>query len=224
MITEEMMASAAAEMNDAMLRSIPKPEDCQHEFSPQFERKMKRVIYRADHPFQLRILQKVASIILVLFLGFATIMAISPTVRACVFGWIREQYESFISYYFEERPSADSRNAEYYIDCIDDEFHLYQTNTRNGMHFYVYKTDDGNSLHFIYSEDHYDSIFYIKQDNYHVEPVLINGQPGEIYTSIDSTESNCIVWCDEYNHLMFYLSAYLEPEILVKYAENTIKK
>lgn len=224
MITEEMMASAAAEMNDAMLRSLPKPEDCQHEFSPQFERKMKRVIYRADHPFQFRILQKVASIILVLFLGFATIMAISPTVRACVFGWIREQYESFISYYFEERPSADSRNAEYYIDCLDDKFHLFKANTSEDMNFYIYKTDDGNSLHFIYSSDHNDSIFYIKHENYIIKPVLINGQPGEIYTSIDGTESNCIVWCDEYNHLMFYLSAYLEPEILVKYAENTIKK
>ena len=70
----------------------------------------------------------------------------------------------------------------------------------------------------------YDNIFYIKQDNYYIEPVLVNGQPGEIYTSIDGTESNCIVWCDENNHLMFYLSAYLEPEVLINYAENTTKK
>ena len=224
MITDEMMAAAAAEMNDAMLRSLPKPEDCQHEFSRKFEKKMKWVIYRTDHPLQFRILQKVASVILVLFLGFATIMAISPTARACVFGWIREQYESFISYYFEDRPSADSRNTEYYIACLDDEFHLLQSNTSNGMHFFIYKTEDGNSLHFIYSADHYDNIFYIKQDNYYIEPVLVNGQPGEIYTSIDGTESNCIVWCDENNHLMFYLSAYLEPEVLINYAENTTKK
>jgi hypothetical protein len=224
MITEEMMAAAAAEMNEAMLRSLPEPEDCYHEFSAKFEKKMKRVIYRADHPLQFRVLQKVASIILVLFLGFATLMVISPTVRASVFGWIREQYESYISYYFESHPSADSSDSEYYIAGLDDEFQLFQKYDNDGMHFYVYTTQTENQLHFIYSTDHYDNIFYVKQENFYVEPVLINGNPGELYTSIDGTESNCIVWCDEDTHIMFYLSAYLEPEILISYAKSTIQK
>lgn len=65
-ITDEMMAEAAAEMNEAMLRSLPDPDDCHHEFSRKFKRKMKRVVYRAEHLVQFRIMQRVATIFLVI--------------------------------------------------------------------------------------------------------------------------------------------------------------
>lgn len=39
MITDEMLAEAAAELAEAINASLPAPEECHHQFSAKFERK-----------------------------------------------------------------------------------------------------------------------------------------------------------------------------------------
>ena len=46
MITDKMLAQAAAELATAINESLPDPKDCTHEFSAEFERKMKRITRR----------------------------------------------------------------------------------------------------------------------------------------------------------------------------------
>ena len=40
MLSEELMKQAAKELALAMNESLPKPEECQHQFSEEFERKI----------------------------------------------------------------------------------------------------------------------------------------------------------------------------------------
>ena len=54
MITDEMLAQAAAELADAINESLPDPSECNHQFSPRFERKMKRLIHGTNHPIMYR--------------------------------------------------------------------------------------------------------------------------------------------------------------------------
>ena len=220
MITEEMMASAAAEMNDAMLRSLPDQEDFHHTFSTKFERKMKRLIYRTDHPIQTLILQWVASVILVLFVGLATIMAISPTVRANVLGWIREQYESFIAYYFVDEPSSQNRNTEFFIDCLNTEYSLVYSSVEGNIHHQVYEDNNGICIDFTYATNYTQNCFYIKQDNYEIHHISINGKAGDIYISIDGCEKNSVIWFDEESKIMFYIAANIDPDGLISFAER----
>ena len=39
MISEERLRTAARAVSQAMIDSLPEPEDCHHDFSPEFERK-----------------------------------------------------------------------------------------------------------------------------------------------------------------------------------------
>ena len=224
MITEEMMAAAVAEMNEAMLRSLPEPEDCYHEFSAKFEKKMKRVIYRADHPLQFRILQKVASFILVLFLGFATIMAISPTVRASVFGWIREQYESFMTYYYQNSSDSGIRKNEYYIKGLEDEYELIESSADDGKYFHIYKNSNGEVLYFMYSIKYSSETVYVEHSNYTLENALVNSQQADLYIAMDDTKSSCIIWSNDEDSIIFYISAHASPDELISFACNTIPK
>ena len=98
MITDEMIAEAAAELNEAMIKSLPDPHECKHQFSKKFERKMERLIYRVNHPIRYKIVSRVASILLVLLIGFTVVMSCSPTSLSSVIGWIKQVYESFYSY------------------------------------------------------------------------------------------------------------------------------
>ena len=50
MITDEMLRIAAAEADQAIRESLPSPADCDHQFSSEFERKMRHVIRRGRHP------------------------------------------------------------------------------------------------------------------------------------------------------------------------------
>ena len=43
MLSEELLKQAAEELALAMNDSLPKPEQCQHQFSEEFERNMQRL-------------------------------------------------------------------------------------------------------------------------------------------------------------------------------------
>ena len=50
MISEKELREAARRYEKALLADLPEPEDCPATFSPAFERKMKKLILRTDHP------------------------------------------------------------------------------------------------------------------------------------------------------------------------------
>lgn len=223
-ITEQMIAEAAAEMNDAMLNSLPNPDDCRHKFSARFERKMRRVIFRVDHPVPFRIVQRVASIVLVLFIGFATILAASPTVRAAVFGWIREQYESFITYYFDDGISVNKSPATFYISGLPEEYVEIAASNMSDIQTYVYADSAGQFLYFSYSTNPDAANYLVKEDGYSVECVSVLNYPADFFFAEDTSQSNCLIWCNEENRVIFYISAFLEKNELIALAESVSPK
>lgn len=52
MISDKELREAARQYEQALLRALPEPEDCEAAFSPDFERKMKKLIFRVDHPIR----------------------------------------------------------------------------------------------------------------------------------------------------------------------------
>lgn len=223
-ITDKMMSEAAAEMNDAMLRSLPDPNDCHHEFSARFERKMKRVIRKVEHPVLTKVLQRVACVALVLIIGFASVLALSPTVRATVFGWIRERYESFISYYFEDGISANEAAPQYTIGSIPDGYVEIAVSNIPDNQTYIYSNADGQVLSFAYSTNA-DAINYlVKQEGYVVEETTVHDCRADFFRSKNASKSNCIVWYDDEAKTIFYISGYFEMDNLIKLAESVESK
>lgn len=50
MISDQDLRDAARAYENAVLETLPEPEDCSAEFSPAFERNMKKLVFRVDHP------------------------------------------------------------------------------------------------------------------------------------------------------------------------------
>ena len=44
MLPEELLKQAAEKLAHAMIESLPEPEQCQHQFSEEFESKMQRLL------------------------------------------------------------------------------------------------------------------------------------------------------------------------------------
>ena len=85
MITEEMLRIAAAEADQAIRDSLPHPADCDHQFSPRFERKMKRVIRRGRHPVAYKFLHRAACLLVVVTLVGASWLTVDaePSLHGC---------------------------------------------------------------------------------------------------------------------------------------------
>lgn len=219
MITDKMLAQAAAELATAINESLPDPKDCTHEFSAEFERKMKRITRRANHPILYRTLRSVASIILVITIGFGSVLAVSAEARAAVFGWVKEQYESFYEYFFEGEVEL-AESAKYQPGWMPDGCELLTVEETAGGETYIYKDKSGLLAQFYYIYDPDSQKLYIDKVEYISEPVSINGHSGEMYISIYDDETSSIVWTDNSTNTLFYVSGPYEKDTLIKIAEN----
>ena len=214
-----MLAQAAAELATAINESLPDPKDCTHEFSAEFERKMKRITRRANHPILYRTLRSVASIILVITIGFGSVLAVSAEARAAVFGWVKEQYESFYEYFFEGEVEL-AESAKYQPGWMPDGCELLTVEETAGGETYIYKDKSGLLAQFYYIYDPDSQKLYIDTVEYISEPVSINGHSGEMYISIYDDETSSIVWTDNSTNTLFYVSGPYEKDTLIKIAEN----
>lgn len=223
-ITDEMIAEAAIEVNDAMLRSLPATDDCHHHFSARFERKIRRIIRRVEHPVWTNVLQRAAAIVLLLLIGFSSVLALSPTVRAAVLSWIREQYESFISYYWIDSTSDTVPSIRYSLDGIPEEYTLIESSDDVGCYTEIYTNQSGNLLYFSYSLTPTAAHYYVEAENSYVENIIIFGRSADLYISKDSIHNNSIVWYNEDNSVIFYLSALMDKNELIALAESATPK
>lgn len=223
MITDEMLSQAAAELARAINNSLPTPSECTHEFSAVFERKMKRLMRKTHHPILHRTLRAVACFILVIMLGLGSVLTVSAEAREIVFGWVKQQYESFYSYFFEGN-SEISDSTQYIPGWMPVGYELVDSFEIEGGEMYLYHSPDETVAQFFYSSSPSSLKVFIESVDYEKHDTQINGLPGEIYLSNSSVESNVLVWFDNASNTMFNVSGHLAKEELVFIAENILSQ
>ena len=88
MISNEFIRQATEEYLEESMSAIPTENEIDHVFSDRFEKNMESVIKKNKHPQLKRVLRMAASFALVILLAGGSVMAISPTARAAVRGWL----------------------------------------------------------------------------------------------------------------------------------------
>lgn len=90
MITEEMLCAAAARSCEIYVSYLERgytPEN-QHEFSLQFEKKIKKLKRKADHPVFYHATKRIASIVLAILITGGVWIAVDAEARAAFVGWV----------------------------------------------------------------------------------------------------------------------------------------
>lgn len=223
MISDEMLSQAAAKVAVLINESLPEASICNHPFSARFERKMGRIIRRANHPILYRTLRSVASILLVMMFGFGSVLAINAEAREIVFGWVKQQYETFYEYLFEGEANNSETN-KYYPGWVPDGCELVTIQETAGGETYIYTDDQDTLIQFYYIFDPDSQKMFVDTVEYIKESVIINGHSGEVFISLNEAETNSIVWTDNSKNVLFYISGNFEREVLIKMAENVVSK
>lgn len=221
MITDEMLASAAEELVLVMNEVFPDPAKETHHFSLRFKRKMSKLIKKTDHPIRYIWAKRVAGLILALWVGFVVVFAVSPTVRASVIGWIKETYESYIEYFFNDSLSDRAENKEEYnISSLPEGYILSQRVNPDGFCMVVYSNENGDKIDFVYSKDSDAGNMLIKAENAVIVPTYINECEAEMYLPNDPNNATGIIWYDTEKNMMFYLSAVCSKDIIIHMAKS----
>lgn len=223
MISDEMLEKAAAELADVINDSLPNPSECNHQFSAKFEKKMKRLMYKTYHPILYRTLRSVASIVLVIMIGFGSTLTVSAEAREIVFGWVKQQYECFYKYFLEGEVDI-TESATYQLGWVPDGYEFLTSYETAGGEVYIYTDEKDTLIQFTYTSDPNNEMLFVDGISYIKEQVEINNRIGEVYISEDNNTTNGLIWSNETNTIIFFISANCETDTLIKIAESVVKK
>lgn len=219
MITDEMLAAAAKELSLAMIAVFPDQEKEIHNFSIRFNQKMKKLLRQTIHPTSYLWTRRIAGFILALFIGFMVVFTISPSVRAYVIGWIKEQYESYIEYIFPNVRSV-VQGEKYVMTFVPEAYEEIIFIDEENYCLTVYANNLGEKIDFIYSKNPEAGNMMVKLEGSTIINTSINGCQADIYLPDNSENATSIIWYDTDTNTMFYISKVSSIEEIIQLAEN----
>ena len=224
MISEERLRQAAGAAVLALADSLPAPEECQHEFSPGFEQRMRRVLRRGNHPTVYRGLRRAACFLLALLLSGSVWLTVDTEAREAVFGWISERVEGAYHYFFHGDGTSQKQVVRYALSEIPEGYReedVYETDAYMEITYVETATGRYLSLGWFHPsiETETPELFFLTGDMER-EPAQVNGRAAEFYRDDTGNMANVIVWRDEENDTLLYLSGYFDKGNLIGLAEN----
>jgi len=219
-ITEEMLRIAAAEADQAIRDSLPHPADCDHQFSPRFERKMKRVIRRGHYPVAYKYLRRAACFLVAVTLVGASWLTVDAEARGAFFAWVRQQYENFVEYRFEGPAPNDKMATSFAPTWLPEGYEKTKTQSAEGISFKTYCNCAGQVIHFMYSPGADATSLFVVSDQMTMEKVSVGTQEADFYRDADPQNANVLVWHSESGDILFCISASLPRDEMVKIAES----
>lgn len=220
MISDERLREAAREAEEKLLASLPKPEDCEATFSPEYKRKMKKLARRTDHPVIYWVQKAVACILLTILIGGGGILTFSTEARAAFVGWVREIYEEYFVYYFTGDIRSSSEDFAFSPSWLPDGYTESFISELSGQTIMVFENENKEQLTFGYSKNLGYWKLYVDIDNSEVRQVEVSGQIADMYSSSSNESAKHLVWIDENIDCVFFISANLSEDTIVQIAEG----
>ena len=218
-ISDEELTRAAKKVGEAIRKSLPDPETCRHEFSPEFQKKIEVLKEQGRRKEQkIKYLQRACIAATIALCCTGVMLAANPDARAAVSSWIRSIYENAIVYRFTS-DSQETVLPEYEVGYIPDGYEENQ----------VLETHTGKTIIFSNGRDMIFINWYLLSDNMNVEaravdaeliPDKVNDHDAEWIVPNDSSQTTDLLWTDDRRGVGFIVSGYLERAELLKIAES----
>lgn len=225
MVTEEMLRTAAEEAERFVLTTLPCDE--QHKFSSRFERKMAKLLRRANHPVRYQVMRSAAAVVLVLLTLFGAVRTVSPEIGSSSAGWFRQALSSLIQFISPE-PVRPGPRYVYYLAEAPEGYVLQDVlKTENGK-TYIYErhsvlASEGPMIRFSYTYGGDGNGLSAASENYHISAAAVGEYAAEVYIAKNSGEANMILWKNPSEGVSFSISAMLDEQALIELAESVKK-
>lgn len=209
-MSDKELQEAARECEKALLADLPEPADCPAAFSPGFERRMKKLIFRVDHPVRFWLL-RLLPVLLAAGIAAAVLLpkAAEPAPSSEPPAPAEREDTPAPEPPAEEPETAVYRPAWLPEGCAWDREALY-----GGEGMIVYRTPGGAEAVFFYSLGG-------ETEDREGEAVPVGDGTGTLLLGRTKGELNELFWSEE--GVSFWLTAPFTGEELVRVAESVEK-
>ena len=218
MISEEMLREAAKEANQMLTDSLPIDQSCTHEFSNNFQHKMKRIIRSEKHPTFYHSAKYVASFILILLVSTAFFLTFNVEARNKLWNWIITADTYGVTYIFKNKTAVEDIDTDYYISKLPAG---YQEKERFDD-FVVYSNADGQTICFLYSTSSDKGVTWLSLEDMQRKSITFNNYEADLYTALNPEDDSVIIWIDPDTSILFYISGCLSAEELIILANSIV--
>lgn len=219
-VSEERLTQSILEYDDVLMASLPNPSECVHVFSESFERKMRKLIRKADHYVAYKVLRYAASVLITFLLSASLFLTFNSEARAAVVDWIKEYAHGVYNYFFTAEETEIS--ADYALGWVPDGYELVNSFEHLTGKSFNYHNQDGKKLYFAYSKGTKDISFTAGDGTYIEKHIFEDGFQVDIYLSQTENKANGITWISEDENILFTVSAYENEDVLVQIAKCVI--
>ena len=191
----------------------------EHDFSPAFEKKMRKLIRRADHPIRYRVAYAAACLLLAAVLSGCTVLAISPEARVAFVGWTREMYETWFVYRYTGEKQPPSEDTVYFPAWVPEGYEEIVSPQTGTFVRTQYENSAKELLTVSYVKGIETLSLSVEWAGAVVRQTSVGRLPADLYLNPDDGP-NVLVWTDTGKNAVFWITAPLSEKELVRIAES----
>ena len=224
MISNDFIRQATEEYHEESMSAIPTDNEIDHVFSDRFEENMKSVIKKNNHPQLNRVLRMAASFALVILIAGGSVMAISPTARAAVMGWLFGRESDAFVYRSTGTETNEETITTYDFAEIPEGYTFQQNFLMPNSGLVIYSEEaTGRLLKVFFAPNDGSGALYLIPEDATLIPIQLGDISADFYLSNIEDESSTIVWTDPENDYLVTVDGFFSQEELVEMALNLIK-
>ena len=225
MISNDFIRQATEEYHEESMTAIPTENEIDHVFSDRFEENMKSVIKKNNHPQLKRVLRMAASFALVILIAGGSVMAISPTARAAVLGWLFGRESDAYVYRSTGTETNEETITTYDFAEIPEGYTFQQNILMPNSGLVIYSEEStGRLLKVFFAPNDGSGALYLIPEDATLIPIQLGDISADFYLSNIEDESSTIVWTDPENDYLVTVDGFFSQEDLVEMALNLVKK
>ena len=224
MISNEFIRQATEEYHEESMSAIPTENEIDHVFSDRFEENMKSVIKKNNHPQLKRVLRMAASFALVILVASGSVMALSPTARAAVIGWLFGQDGTTFSYTSMGEESVSDVYYKYELPQIPEGYYLWQEIVDESQSIMLYAEEEtGHLLKVTGSPNDGTGAMFLLTTTDEKSTVQIGDITADFYQSSTADSSSGLAWIDPDTDYLICLDGFFSKEELIEMAQSLVK-
>ena len=225
MISNDFIRQATEEYHEESMTAIPTENEIDHVFSDRFEENMKSVIKKNNHPQLKRVLRMAASFALVILIAGGSVMALSPTARAAVLGWLFGRESDAYVYRSTGTETNEETITTYDFAEIPEGYTFQQNFLMPNSGLVIYSEEStGRLLKVFFAPNDGSGALYLIPEDATLIPIQLGDISADFYLSNIEDESSTIVWTDPENDYLVTVDGFFSQEELVEMALNLVKK
>ena len=224
MISNLLLRQATEEYHEESMSAIPTENEIDHVFSDRFEENMKSVIKKNNHPQLKRVLRMAASFALVILVAGGSVMALSPTARAAVIGWLFGQEGTIFSYTSMGEESESDVYYKYDLAEIPEGYFLWQEIVDESQSIMLYAEEEtGHLLKVTGSPNDGTGAMFLLTTTDEKSTVQIGDITADFYQSSTADSSSGLAWIDPDTDYLICLDGFFSKEELIEMAQSLVK-